>query len=288
MKRLRKLLLWTTFCAVSAWTAWTAFTYCRPWQQDSPPFQMTAAARPEETWDSLFDSAFPERRSRPIYPYSVIPGGVYNIAELKQILTSNPLLARHLENFDMERAVLVTNISPRAAYVSYRMGNVIFWTKRKLTIARGETLITDGKHTIRTRCGNDVSDVPMTPQSPSSDPAAKELDTPIFVPLPVPELDPASSSLVSAPFSSPLGSPPVTAPLSDSSAPLIFPPVWIPSAPPILQADRGAAASGVPLDAPAVSVPEPSSLSLLLFGGAVVGLAFAWAKRANQALCGRQ
>ena len=55
------------------------------------------------------------------------------------------------------RAVTLT--APRSAYVSYRRGDRTYWTRDRVWLKAGETVLTDGATTIRARCGNCVSDV---------------------------------------------------------------------------------------------------------------------------------
>ena len=64
------------------------------------------------------------------------------------------------------------------AYVSYRIGDRVFWTRKPVRIPAGETLLTDGETEIRARCGNAVSDLAREPVS-DVEPMAAELDEPI-------------------------------------------------------------------------------------------------------------
>lgn len=113
------------------------------------------------------DSALPERR---LYPYSVIPGGVENEQELANAVAHDPVVAQHYAEFDVSRAHVIHLDRNLAVYVSYRMGNRVFWTTKRLRIPEGETLITDGEHEARTRCGNRLSETPMAPTSPNQPP----------------------------------------------------------------------------------------------------------------------
>jgi hypothetical protein len=51
-------------------------------------------------------------------------------------------------------------------YVSYRKGDDIYWTARKVMLQAGETLLTDGRNEMRARCANRISDVPRSPVEP--------------------------------------------------------------------------------------------------------------------------
>src|SRR6202046_5496923 len=101
--------------------------------------------------------------ARSIYPYSVIPGGVENAAELRNSITRDPVVAQHYQGFNVARGRVVRLNQDRFLYVSYRLANRVFWTKKRLTLLKGETVITDGEHMARTRCGNRVAEAPAGP-----------------------------------------------------------------------------------------------------------------------------
>jgi uncharacterized membrane protein YgcG len=103
--------------------------------------------------------------ARRLYPYSVIPGGVQSAGELGSAVRNDAVVARHYADFDVAKAHVISLERDRLVYVSYRMGEEIFWTNRALQLHKGETLITDGTHEARTRCGNRIAD---TAQAPSS------------------------------------------------------------------------------------------------------------------------
>jgi hypothetical protein len=113
---------------------------------------------------------------RRLYAFSVIPGGVESSEELLSAAHNDSAVAVHYADFNMEKARVATLDHDRAVYVSYRMGSEIFWTNRKVQLHAGETLITDGTHEARTRCGNRVSDVPQTPVAPGKQPALDAFD----------------------------------------------------------------------------------------------------------------
>src|SRR5215469_644479 len=128
-------------------------------------------------------SSFPEKHddlsSRPLYPYSVIPGGIESVSELRRAVATDPVVAAHYAGFDFAHAHLVRLTAARSVFVSYRKGSAVFWTSKRLSLLTGETLITDGTHTSRTRCGNQVSDVPRAPVAPSEEPTPEFLITPL-------------------------------------------------------------------------------------------------------------
>src|SRR5437899_1694870 len=115
--------------------------------------------------------------TRPVYPYSVLPGGAYDSAELRSKLSSDETAARHYELFHLAqlRTIGVNFTSP--VYVSYRKGNQIYWTRKPVRLTQGETLLTDGTLFARARCGNRISTTPEEPVA-STDPPEDILDVP--------------------------------------------------------------------------------------------------------------
>jgi hypothetical protein len=104
--------------------------------------------------------------ARPLYPYSVIAGGVRSAGELGSAVRNDAVVARHYADFDVAKAHVISLDRDRLAYVSYRMGEQVFWTGHALLLHKGETLITDGTHEARTRCGNRIADTVQAPSSP--------------------------------------------------------------------------------------------------------------------------
>jgi hypothetical protein len=110
---------------------------------------------------------------RPVYRYSVVPGGVREVRELKWAAEHDPVVASHYAGFDYDHARVVKLVLARTAYVSYRIGSKVYWTRHRVSLKKGETIITDGKMTARTRCANRVEEVPQQATSESEPPAAK-------------------------------------------------------------------------------------------------------------------
>jgi hypothetical protein len=127
------------------------------------------------TGDSAIEVANGVLAGRPLYPYSVIPGGVASVAELRNAVVADPSVAVHYADFNLSQARIFTVSRQRRAYVSYRIGAEIFWTSKTLSLRPGETLITDGIHEARTRCGNRISATPQSPVS-SQEPAIGAFD----------------------------------------------------------------------------------------------------------------
>jgi hypothetical protein len=136
-----------------------------------PNFQQLELSRGRAvTLNEILSQAPPQR---PVYPYSVVPGGVEDAKELKWVAEHDPIVAAHYAGFDYERARVVRLTLARTAYVSYRIGNHIYWTRRRIALHKGETLITDGRITARSRCANRVEEVPQQALSPVEPPAVK-------------------------------------------------------------------------------------------------------------------
>ena len=116
------------------------------------------------------------KKMRRVYPYSIVPGGVTDRQELARVVVMDKVVATHYAAFETARATIRTVDRPRAVYVSYRKGDKVYWTAKKLQLAKGETLLSDGQNEIRTRCGNRISDVPRLPVE-AKGPGEEELDS---------------------------------------------------------------------------------------------------------------
>lgn len=116
---------------------------------------------------------------RQVYPYSVIRGGVRDRDELEYEIRRDPVVAEHYAGFDTSRARIVRVRDEKLVHVSYRIGNRIFWTAKKVKLAQGEALVSDGKQLARARCGNRVS---VDPQQPTfaAEPAPEVFITPVI------------------------------------------------------------------------------------------------------------
>lgn len=117
--------------------------------------------------------ALPPVANREVYPYSIVPGGVKDVQELKWAADHDPVVREHYAGFDYDHARIVRLVLARTVYVSYRIGNKVYWTRHRVSLKKGETLITDGKITGRTKCANRVEEVPQQATSRSEPPAAK-------------------------------------------------------------------------------------------------------------------
>jgi hypothetical protein len=113
-----------------------------------------------------------QMEDRPVYRYSVVPGGVRDARELKWAADHDPVVRAHYAGFDYDHARVVKLVLARTAYISYRIGNKVYWTRHRVSLKKGETVITDGRMTARTRCANRVEEVPQQAASEAEPPAA--------------------------------------------------------------------------------------------------------------------
>ena len=119
-----------------------------------------------------------EIESRPVYPYSVVPGGVKTVSELKWAAEHDPVVGAHYAGFDYDNARVIVLKATLSAYVSYRIGNKVYWMRRRISLKKGESVITDGRMMARTRCANRIEEVPQQ-QTSSSEPPATKFDEPV-------------------------------------------------------------------------------------------------------------
>jgi hypothetical protein len=265
--RFHRLMMWGILPVVAI-SALYISSYSRHTRQPIAQAMVHPLDLPPYSWH------MPLPAERAVYPLSVIPGGVESLAELKQIMKDDREIARHLKDFDLSKAKLVRITQPRAAYVSYRIGDRIFWTTRKLTLKKGEVILTDGTHIIRGRCGNDISYVPMKPTAPELEFTAAQLDAPLLPPED-PALMPDSVFLSAYPsslgtpqvppiYASPTGAPVDVEPIASGFYPL-FSPGGLPGTEAI------PAITPVPTPTP-TPTPEPMSFLLLSIAGIVIGV----------------
>ena len=122
-------------------------------------------------------------QARPVFNGSVVAGGVYSLDELRAVVDRDPVVAAHYHGADLDRMEVVTLTTGKAAYVSYRRGDAVHWTRQRVWLKPGETVLTDGTTMIRARCGNCVSDVKQDNVA-AVDPAHGELDEFVVPPTP--------------------------------------------------------------------------------------------------------
>lgn len=261
---------WWLACAIAASVLAIAIVGARIGRHQAKSVDQ-AIPSPRLDRDTAFGASL-TRDFRPcrLYPYSVIPCGAHSVAELRSAIAHDPVVARHYANFDVSRASIVRLRHNEEMYVSYRLGDRIYWTKKRLMIRAGEALITDGKHEARTRCGNRLSATPVKPVS-SKEPKVVGIESaPQFSLL-------ATNS--GTPPNLPLGPPPIfAAPMGITSPQRAIPPTDYPmvgagsAQEPAILAPGPPPVTGPPIDPhpvagnPPIATPEPSTILLLALG----------------------
>jgi len=113
-----------------------------------------------------------------VYPYSVVPGGVKGPDGLRDAALHDYVVRRHYAHFDFDHARLVRARQAREVYLSYRIRDTVFWTRKRIHLLPGELLLTDGNITARARCGNQISDT-AKPEVSDEEPEESVLDEPV-------------------------------------------------------------------------------------------------------------
>jgi hypothetical protein len=215
--------------------------------------------------------------NRPIFPYSIVPGGVRDRLELKTAASTDPVVAQHYSDFHISRAHAFRLDHPLAMYVSYRRNNRVFWTRNRMVIPAGETLISDGENLARVRCANRLSPVAAKPVA-ETEPSKEDLNEPSWVPPLMAELIPGEGTELIPGAPEPGALVPAVLPSgpvgTNPPASAILPPILLPGSPPI-----GPLTAGPP--PPPVVTPEPGSLGLLLAGALLSSLLAALSLRRN-------
>ena len=245
--------------------------------------------RPGGTHSSPAAACPSSARGRPIYAYSVVPGGVYSDTEIREAIARDDLVAEHYGLLRLSRLRKTRLVADRAAFVSFRIRNRIFWTKRPIKVSRDEEVLSDGENLVRARCGNRISPFPHAPTLVVEPPDIK-----------MDEVEPNVADRLALPLKDLLAPPPQELALLDESNIL---PLQVDMTPP-WSVDRGTRSPGIgiiiaplapvaaipiairggprrpltPVETPAAPVPEPGSVFLV--GAALLsGLALKrWAK----------
>jgi len=175
--RMQRLLLACIVGSVFAGACWLGAHLSFPARSSR-----SAAGLPESTWfrgnahqnlaSMAPQSAKPGKvlvASSDVYPYSVVPGGLKRAEDLRKAASQDAVVRSHYSHFDFDHARLVRVKEAREVYVSYRIRNTVYWTKKKIRLHVGELLLTDGTTTARAHCGNQISDT-AKPEFPRKNP----------------------------------------------------------------------------------------------------------------------
>ncbi len=168
--------------------------------------------------------------TRPLYPYSVVPGGISSAAELRAAAERDAAVRQHYAGLNLANAHVERLREAKLVYVSYRRGNQIFWTRNALRLAKGERVITDGVVMLRARCGNRISEVPMAPVEPNvAAVPAEAMELPAAAGVPVPWTQPEDVPLAPTPETA-IVIPPFPTPSGPGVPGVYAPPfTWIPT-----------------------------------------------------------
>ncbi|MGA7295080.1 MAG: PEP-CTERM sorting domain-containing protein [Terriglobales bacterium] len=201
-----------------------------------------------------------------IYPYSVIPGGFKSVEDLRYAALRDYVIRRHYAHFDFSHAHFERAQQAREVYLSYRIRDKIFWTRRRAHLLAGELLLTDGNITARARCGNQISDT-AKPDVSDEEPDEDVLDQPVAV----------IDSAPSAPIHPMLASPDL--PIGQPTPPQVFAgnfsfpyvPVGVPIPSGLCPAGEIKVDGRCKKHHKKPVVPEPSTMVLLASGLAMIG-----------------
>ena len=142
--------------------------------------------------------------ARAVFRHSVVPGGVYTANEVQAAVDRDSTVAAHYGQVTPAGLHPEKLSADELVYMSYRIGDQIYWTRHQVRLRQGETILSDGVNRIRARCGNCLSVQPMQPTA-DAEPDSTEFDamTPLIPLINVePQLIP---SRVWAPISMPSG-----------------------------------------------------------------------------------
>jgi hypothetical protein len=222
--------------------------------------------------------------ARSFYPYSVIPGGAESAGELRSAIANDSTVRAHYADFVVANARVERLKTPQAFYVSYRVGNNIFWTKNALTIPAGETILSDGNHLARTRCGNRLSVVPAAPVA-AAEVAPAAMEAPEGGPLVAavgPIAAPAELPVTPTPLTEIAAAPPIQMVATSPSGGIFLPPYL-----PVGLGGRSTPGSSTPPSGPPSTppvtppatppVPAPEPSALLMLGAGFAGILL-WSK----------
>ena len=133
------------------------------WHSDTEPERHPSAEIALVSTSARIAAPAAARPAKVVYRNSVLPGGVGSAVELRSALAHDPVAAAHYAGFNVGAARKVQVERSRMAHVSYRIGDKIYWTKKPVRLAQGETLLSDGEHLVRGRCGNRIADEAQAP-----------------------------------------------------------------------------------------------------------------------------
>jgi hypothetical protein len=136
-----------------------------------------------------------------VYGHSIIPGGVHDISQAVSAYPEMDASKIHFET--LPHSVIV--------HTTYSRNGKRYWTRRTEVLPAGQLVLTDGKKWILARCGNEISYNPPPPTALTEDVPPSDLNTPVFVPDPIPpDIAPPVETVYLPPVTPP-AAPPVVA-----------------------------------------------------------------------------
>lgn len=142
-----------------------------------------AARKTEQSFQISHVAALPKPPDpglspRKIYPLSVIPGGAYSGEELARARRLDRVVEAHYSDFETGATTVRSLPQDTYFYVSYRKANRVFWTANRRRVPKGESVLCDGSHMARARCGNRLSEAPQLPIAAGPQPTEAALNAP--------------------------------------------------------------------------------------------------------------
>jgi hypothetical protein len=228
-----------------------------------------------------------------VFSYLIF-GGVESPEELAEARRTDPVVAANFADFGIHTTI--THLKEDMfVYVAYRIGDKVYYTKKKHKVCKGEEVITDGKNYARTRCANRMTKMFKAPNIVFNEPKPPELD---LIEPPEPSLEIPPDPLLRTTYFPVLPSPytpivpsqtgantgvkPITSPTGASSEVILpqIPPVSG-IAPALLLPPRSSSTPpGTPVTPvtptpPVTLTPEPGAFGALVIGGS----ALVWLRR---------
>ena len=108
---------------------------------------LTQPPQPDPAWldaENTVDAPAAGARSalgdetRPNYRYSIVEGGVHTGIEMRQAIERDSVVAAHYAGLDPSQFRVERLPVRTEAHVSYRIGQEVFWTRKKLVLEAGE------------------------------------------------------------------------------------------------------------------------------------------------------
>jgi PEP-CTERM motif-containing protein len=228
---------------------------------DGAPAPDNILASPDISAAESSHGASPRR----VYRYSVVPGGVYSPEEVEAAIRGDQVVAAHYAAIEPRALHTERLAADRLVYMSYRVGDAIYWTKQQVRLPKGELVLTDGVNQLRARCGNCISLVPQLPTS-DNEPAQEAFNTPVDT---APEVIAARVPFPS-PTRAPIGELPPSRRFPEPTAVGSFPPGAVGNIPygvPIFGTTPGNPSNDISTVLPDFPVPPPASLVPSVHGG---------------------